>query len=95
MRKYYLILIILSLGALAYATTYIGTTSSILPVVADVRSEISLPILMYHKISEEGGGDEYTITKEQFETGIGLGAVLFTTNDTAEALRICTELGVR
>lgn len=35
------------------------------------------------------------VTKEQFETGIALGAVLFTTNDTAEALRICTELGVR
>lgn len=35
------------------------------------------------------------ITKEQFKTGIDLGAVLFTTNDTAEALRICEELGVR
>ena len=35
------------------------------------------------------------VTKEQFEAGIGLGAVLFTTNDTAEAIRICSELGVR
>jgi len=35
------------------------------------------------------------VTREQFEAGIGLGAVLFTTNDPAEALRICTELGVR
>ena len=35
------------------------------------------------------------VTKEQFETGIGLGAVLFTTNDTAGALKICEELGVR
>lgn len=35
------------------------------------------------------------VTKEQFERGIALGAKLFTTNDTAEALRICGELGVR
>lgn len=35
------------------------------------------------------------VTKEHFERGIGLGAVLFTTNDTEKAIRICTELGVR
>lgn len=65
-RKYCLFMIVLLMGAVSGLFCYMGSVSAVLPVVADIRPEVDLPILMYHKISETGASDEYTITKEQF-----------------------------
>ena len=64
-RKYCLFLIIFLMGTACGLFCYINSESA-LPVVADTRAEVKLPILMYHKISETNGTDEYTISKEQF-----------------------------
>lgn len=69
--KYYLFLILLLLGTLCYSASYMSSVSAILPTVADTRTEVELPILMYHKIVDgTSPSDEYTISKERFESDL-------------------------
>lgn len=69
--KYYLFLIILMLGAFSYTASYMSSVSEVLPVVADARTEVNFPILMYHKISvDASSSDEYTISKNLFESDL-------------------------
>jgi len=65
-RKYWLFMILFVLGTFTCLHTYNSSLSAVLPVVADTRPEVQLPILMYHKIAEETAADEYTITQKQF-----------------------------
>lgn len=59
-------MILFVLGTFTCLHTYNSSLSAVLPVVADTRPEVQLPILMYHKIAEETAADEYTITQKQF-----------------------------
>ena len=59
-------MILFVLGTFTCLHTYNSSLSAVLPVVADTRPEVQLPILMYHKIAEETAADEYTITQRQF-----------------------------
>lgn len=65
-RKYWLFMILFVLGTFTCLHTYNSSLSAVLPVVADTRPEVQLPILMYHKIAEDSAADEYTITQKQF-----------------------------
>lgn len=59
-------MILFVLGTFTCLHTYNSSLSAVLPVVADTRPEVQLPILMYHKIAEDSAADEYTITQKQF-----------------------------
>lgn len=65
-RKYWFFMILFVLGTFTCLHTYNSSLSAVLPVVADTRPEVQLPILMYHKIAEDSAADEYTITQKQF-----------------------------
>ena len=72
-RDFLLLLIIIILvltGAMAYFSS-INQTSGTLAAVADARSQINLPILMYHGITElPSEVNEYTIHKDTFEADL-------------------------